>query len=180
MSQRLDRLWAPWRLAYIKDGARPKSACPFCSLPRTTPSEKNLVLYRDNRISVLMNKFPYNPGHLLVIPRKHVGDPTELDSETWTALNAALQAATAILKKVMNPQGFNLGMNVGAAAGAGIPKHLHWHILPRWGGDTNFMPLLAETKTIPTHNATVYKQLKPFFSSFDKKLPKAKTKVRKK
>lgn len=173
-----DRLWAPWRLAYIKDDKARKKGCPFCTLPRSAPSEATLVLWRNDDIAVLMNKFPYNPGHLLVVPRRHAGDPTDLEPGVWEATTRAVRACVEILKKDSKPAGFNIGMNLGHAGGAGIPQHLHWHVLPRWDGDTNFMPLLAETKAIPTHNETVYRRLKPLFAGFEKKLAPAKLKSR--
>lgn len=174
MSQKLDRLWAPWRLAYIK--GKKTGGCPFCSLPRSAPSDKNLVLWKNNDFFVVMNKFPYNPAHLLVIPRAHVASPENLTPELWQTLSLGVRACVSVLKKAYAPHGFNIGMNLGQAGGAGIPKHLHWHILPRWTGDTNFMPLLGETKALPTHNETVYRQLKPHFRDFEKKLATVKLK----
>jgi len=160
----LKMLWAPWRLDYVK-GVR-ANHCPFCVAPSEEPSEENLVLFKNDKFFVVLNKFPYNPGHLLVIPRRHVGLPTELTSEEWSELSRGLQCVLKVLNQNPSPQGFNLGMNIGSVGGAGIPEHLHWHILPRWAGDTNFMPLLAETKALPVHNVTVYRQLKPFFETF--------------
>ena len=164
----IEQLWAPWRLAYVK-GERP-AGCPFCDLPKTDPNEETLVLYSDADLFVVMNKFPYNPGHLLVIPRAHVSNPTDLSREMWNKLGSALRVCQDILMRHSSPQGFNLGMNIGVSGGAGIPAHLHWHILPRWNGDTNFMPLLAEVKAIPSHNVTVYRQLKGLFEGFAGKL----------
>ncbi len=169
----VDHLWAPWRLQYIKDQKEINSGlkgCPFCLIGAAEPSEENLCLYRDSEIMVVMNKFPYNPGHLMVLPVGHGGKPEEVDAKVWNRLNAALKASLEVLKKVYNPQGFNLGMNVGSGGGAGIPEHLHWHVVPRWTGDTNFMPILAETKAIPIHNLSVYQELAPEFKNFDKRL----------
>jgi ATP adenylyltransferase len=182
MSEGVRRLWAPWRLAYIKKATGPRKplepkGCPFCELPRQEPSEETLVLYRDRDLFVIMNKFPYNPSHLLVVPRKHIGDPAKVPPAIWTKLSLAVQGAIRCLERAQKPQGFNVGMNVGATGGAGIPEHLHWHVLPRWNGDTNFMPLIAETKAIPTHNATVYRELKPFFADFEKHLRPARMKT---
>ena len=168
------RLWAPWRLAYIKD--KKKKGCPFCILPKETMSEKNLVLWKNDVFFVVMNRFPYNPAHLLVIPRKHVASPELLSPEDWQQLALGVRACTEVLEGYFKPHGFNVGMNIGQAGGAGIPQHMHWHVLPRWTGDTNFMPLLAETKALPTHNETVYRQLKPLFDTFEKKLRTAKMK----
>jgi len=170
MSAPIDRLWAPWRGEWIQNQKDPLRGCPFCELPCEEPSEENLVLYRDEWIFVVMNKFPYNPGHLMVIPRAHVGRPEDLPADTWSRLAKAVRLCTERLKGDSNPAGFNLGMNLGAAGGAGIPDHLHWHVLPRWNGDTNFMPLLAEAKALPFHNVTIYRRLKPLFEGFGQAL----------
>lgn len=169
-SQGLNLLWAPWRLDYVKGTRAP--GCPFCELPKVDPSEETLVLFKNDTFFVVLNKFPYNPGHLLVIPRRHVSSPVDLSPDEWSELSLALRAVLGILKEEAGPQGFNLGMNLGSVGGAGIPDHLHWHILPRWAGDTNFMPLIAETKALPTHNVTVYRRLKPFFDTFATRLRK--------
>ncbi len=165
----MDQIWAPWRLEYIKKQGGEQS-CPFCDAPAQGAGEETLVLYADKDIFVIQNKFPYNPGHLLIAPRSHEGDVCKLDPQVWLRLSKAITAAIEVLKKVYNPGGFNVGLNLGAIGGAGIPAHLHWHIVPRWGGDTNFMPVIAETKAIPTHNLSVYRQLSPEFSDFAKKL----------
>lgn len=165
---KIDFLWAPWRLEYVK-GKRPEG-CPFCEAPQEEPSPENLVLYKDNQVFVVMNKFPYNPGHLLVVPRAHVGDPLQLDPKVWLRCQMAVRGCIQILTQTLNPKGFNLGTNLGSAAGAGIPAHLHHHILPRWDGDTNFMPLIADTKALPTHNEKVYAELKSQFVGFASQL----------
>lgn len=167
----MKQLWAPWRLEYIQSNQKdPKkkgpTPCPFCEVSNDEPNEENLCLYRDDEIFVVMNKFPYNPGHLLVLPRGHFGRVEEIPLNVWNRLGLAVRVAIDLLGKSYSPQGFNVGLNLGSAAGAGIPDHLHWHILPRWAGDTNFMPLIAETKALPTHNRTVYQQLAPLFTDF--------------
>jgi len=179
MSQRLDRLWAPWRLEYIKSNSKNKkkgetATCPFCKAAKERPSKSNLVLFKNKKIFVVMNKFPYNPYHLMVIPCQHVGDLGKIDKSTWLEMNQAVQVTVKILKKILKPHGFNIGMNLGEAAGAGIAPHLHTHILPRWNGDTNFMPLLAEAKALPAHNLTVYKNLYKHFPDFSASLSKIK------
>ncbi len=180
MSSKIDRLWAPWRGEWIlsqkdksKDGTEAPSPCPFCELPSEDPSEENLVLFRNDRIFVIMNKFPYNPGHLMVIPRAHVASPADLDPAVWNELCQAIPLVMECASRANTPQGHNLGMNLGQAGGAGIPGHLHWHILPRWVGDTNFMPLLAEAKALPLHNLTMYRALKPQFEGFAERLSAA-------
>lgn len=179
MSHSVDKLWAPWRGEWIlsqKEKDKVK-ACPFCELPKEEPNAENLVLFRDDEVCVIMNKFPYNPGHVMVIPREHTGNPAELATETFLKLNAALQIAIQCIESILKPAGMNLGMNIGRAGGAGIPDHMHWHILPRWNGDTNFMPLLAEAKALPFHNVTMYEKLKPGFEGFAEKLAAAMIRV---
>ncbi len=177
MSAGVDKLWAPWRGEWImSQKATPKDQkklCPFCEVPKLKPSFENLVLFKNETIFVVMNKFPYNPGHVMVIPRSHCGDPTSLPPLVWQELGAAVQLCMEAVKSTMSPPGFNIGMNIGQVGGAGIPDHLHWHILPRWGGDTNFMPLLAETKALPFHNKTIYEKLSPAFEDFAEKLSRA-------
>jgi len=169
----VQKLWAPWRLEYIKDKQNKTEGsdlCPFCEIPKEEASENNLCLYQDSSAFVVMNKFPYNPGHLLVIPIAHSEQPDGLPPGVWEHLSTLTQLSLGALKQAYEPQGFNVGINLGASGGAGIPAHLHWHIVPRWNGDTNFMPLIAETKALPTHNLTVYRQLKKFFDSFPAKI----------
>jgi ATP adenylyltransferase len=165
----LQRMWAPWRLEYIQ-GQKTPQGCPFCELPKEEPSEENLLLYVDDEIFVVMNRYPYNPQHLLVIPRAHIGRPEDLPPAVWTKLSGALRLCVELLRQGSNPPGFNLGMNAGSVGGAGLPDHLHWHIVPRWAGDTNFMPVIAETKTLPVHNRSVWQTLRPRFLDFGRKL----------
>jgi ATP adenylyltransferase len=177
MSSQIPRLWAPWRGEWIqsqkdlrKDARSEKELCPFCELPAKGVSEETLVLFANERLFVIMNKFPYNPGHVMVIPRAHAALPHDLTPAVWNEVNQAIPLAMDAVRAAYEPQGFNLGMNSGAVAGAGIPGHMHWHILPRWAGDTNFMPLLAEAKAVSAHNLTIYRQLKPHFEGFAEKL----------
>ncbi len=165
----LGRLWAPWRLEYIRNN-KADDACPFCELPRLEPSDETLVLYRDEELFVILNKFPYNPAHLLVVPRAHRGRPEEIDPRAWMRLSLALRLTLETLEKAGGAPAFNVGLNLGSVAGGGIPGHLHWHIVPRWPGDSNFMPILAETKTLPTHNRQVWAELRPHFLDFGRKL----------
>ena len=143
----MDILWAPWRMAYI--GGEPPPGCLFCRvLAEPEKDEENLVLWREPGALVLLNKFPYNAGHLMVAPVHHTGDFTELDQQEIVDLTSALQRAVKLVQQVMKPEGFNLGSNLGKAAGAGIPDHVHFHSVPRWNGDTSYMPVLGETKVI--------------------------------
>ncbi|MBD8043521.1 HIT domain-containing protein [Arthrobacter sp. Sa2BUA2] len=144
------RLWTPHRLAYIKGGQDQVSSeanCPFCAAPSHT-DEEALIVHRGKHAFVILNLFPYNAGHLLVCPYRHVPDYTDIDVEETAEIAALTQTAMRVLRKVSAPAGFNLGMNQGAAGGAGIAAHLHQHIVPRWSGDGNFLPIIAQTKAI--------------------------------
>jgi ATP adenylyltransferase len=152
-------LWAPWRMAYI--GAGPKDeGCIFCAKPAQDRDEENLLLLRGERVFVLMNLYPYNSGHLMVAPYAHLPTIQELDAETLTELMTTAQRCLAALNEALHPQGYNMGINQGAVAGAGIADHVHYHIVPRWNGDTNFMPVLADTKVMPEYLQTTYRQIK--------------------
>jgi ATP adenylyltransferase len=161
----IDHLWAPWRLEYVKSTGQTKN-CPFCEIQKQGVCEESLILAQENDFFVVMNRFPYNPGHLMIIPKAHLADSKEITPKLWMQMAAAQQICVEILREDSQPAAFNMGLNMGAAAGAGIAQHLHWHVLPRWSGDTNFMPLIAETKALPTHNLTVYRRLRPIFDSF--------------
>ena len=141
----LQRLWTPHRMAYIKGESKPVSDiegddCPFCRAPGL-PDDEGLVVARGRHAYALLNLYPYNTGHLMVCPYRHVPDYTDLDALT--------QQAITVLRKVSGAQGFNVGLNQGSVGGAGIAAHLHQHVVPRWGGDTNFMPVVARTKVLP-------------------------------
>ena len=144
------RLWTPHRLAYIKGGQEQvtsEQTCPFCRAPHLS-DEESLIVHRGAHAFVLLNLFPYNAGHLLVCPYRHVPDYTDVDEAETAEIAALTQTAMRVLRRVSNPSGFNLGMNQGATGGAGIAAHLHQHVVPRWGGDGNFLPIIAQTKAI--------------------------------
>ena len=156
-----DRLWAPWRLAYIKGLSQeptpreplslPAGADPHCFFCRDVADDQdraNLVVHRGPRTITLLNRYPYNNGHLLVAPREHLGRLDQLDEATQLESMMMLTRLVSLLEKLMTADGFNVGLNLGRAAGAGVPGHLHWHIVPRWNGDTNFMPVVGDTKVI--------------------------------
>ncbi len=146
------RLWTPHRLAYIKGENKPTSAedgeCPFCSIPRL-PDAEGLVVRRGALTYAVLNLYPYNPGHLMVCPYRHVADYTELTCDESAEIAELTRQAMRAVRAASRADGFNVGMNQGAVAGAGIAAHLHQHIVPRWGGDTNFMPVVGHTKVLP-------------------------------
>ena len=145
----MKQLWAPWRLEYIKQ-ADEQQGCIFC-LAASGSDEDGLVVHRGDRAFVLLNKFPYASGHLLIAPFRHGLNFDDLDDEEALEIHLLGKQGLAALRAVYNPEGFNLGWNIGRIAGAGIPDHGHLHVVPRWGGDTNFMPVLADVKVIPEH-----------------------------
>jgi ATP adenylyltransferase len=146
------RLWAPHRLEYLKGENRPlgdnEVACPFCRIP-TLSNEEGLIVARGETAYVVMNLYPYNAGHLLICAFRHVPDLTDLTEIERNEISALSAHAMKTLRKVSNPAGFNLGMNQGAISGAGVADHIHQHVVPRWAGDANFMPIIGQTKTLP-------------------------------
>ncbi|MBI3752527.1 MAG: HIT domain-containing protein [Deltaproteobacteria bacterium] len=160
----MKRLWAPWRTEYIHG---PKSReCIFCR-EYGKGDKKDLILHRGNFASVMMNKFPYNNGHLLVYPWKHTGLMEEMGADETLEVFRFIKESVSILKKEMNPGGFNIGMNLGKAAGAGIDEHIHFHVVPRWNGDTNFMPVIGEVRVMPEHLQATYEKLYPHFQKLN-------------
>ena len=154
------KLWAPWRLEYIL--AEKPSGCIFCYSPDVDRKEA-LLVYEGEHAFVMLNKFPYNNGHLMVAPKKHVAELTGLDEGEYDELMKLVKASSSVLKKALSPDGINVGMNIGKAAGAGIEAHIHMHLVPRWEGDTNFMPVLTDTRVMPEHLTNTYDKLEPFF-----------------
>jgi ATP adenylyltransferase len=161
--QERDFFERPERYRYVRK-LLPANGCVFCDAALAQPGPESLVLAKDELVLVVMNKYPYNTGHLLVIPLLHKGNIWDFDDETTSRIAWWLKKSTGLLQEVLNCQGFNLGLNHGAVAGAGIPDHLHWHIVPRWGGDTNFFPLIAETKALPETLEQTYNRLQPLFA----------------
>jgi ATP adenylyltransferase len=146
----MDRLWAPWRLSYVA-GAKPPSEhdpCFICKALAEKNDRENLVAWRGVKSAVVLNRFPYNNGHLLVAPNAHKGELHELEANEILELQQTIARLVEVLREMMNSDGFNIGLNLGKAAGAGLPGHLHWHLVPRWNGDTNFMPVLSDTRVI--------------------------------
>jgi ATP adenylyltransferase len=156
-------LWAPWRMDYILGQDRPKS-CIFCPEPGEDFRDK-LVLFSGSLTRVMMNKYPYINGHLLVSPIRHTPGLDELTPAEMLDLLIKLRESMAILTRVMRPDGFNVGLNLGEVAGAGMESHLHFHVVPRWNGDTNFIPVFAEVRVIPEHFRQTYERLAPHFQA---------------
>ena len=157
----MERIWAPWRMEYITKNK--SDECIFCTLPKSGDDEKHFILFQGKGCFVIMNIFPYNNGHLMVSPYRHLACITELDKDESGEMTALTNSCIEILRAVNNPDGFNVGFNLGKSAGAGYDEHIHNHIVPRWSGDTNFMPVLAETRVQPEHLRNSYKKLVPHF-----------------
>ena len=157
----MKQLWAPWRIEYIL-GPKPDT-CVFC-LPETTEEdEERLVLHRAGRAFVIMNRYPYNNGHIMVCPYRHVSELTELTREETHEIMDLVQRCSGILKQHFNCEGINVGLNLGKAAGAGIGEHLHFHLVPRWNGDSSFIAVMDDVRTVPQHIRETYKALRACF-----------------
>ncbi len=159
-TERQRNLWAPWRMEYIDALARPQEGCFLCRY-RDEPQndKKNLVLWRGANTFAVMNLFPYTGGHCLVAPQAHVGNLTDLDVATMTEIMELLRDLQTVLERAICPDGFNIGMNIGRCAGAGLPGHIHMHVVPRWSGDTNFMPILGDVHVIPDFLETIHEKI---------------------
>jgi ATP adenylyltransferase len=160
------QLWAPWRGVYIRSAAARKrpARCIFCfGALKPASRRRRLVLHAGVEASVMLNLYPYNNGHLLVAPRRHVAALDALSDSESAAIGALLSTSVRILKSALAPHGFNLGANLGRVAGAGIADHLHWHVVPRWDGDTNFMPVMTQTRVASEHLEASFALLEPLF-----------------
>lgn len=155
-------LWAPWRVEYVTSSDAGEG-CIFCPGDDRSHDEERLILYIGDRSIVLMNRFPYINGHLLIAPLRHVGTLDSLVPEEKLDLITMVERSIDALKAVMNPGGFNIGINLGKVAGAGIEGHIHFHVVPRWSGDTNYMTVVGEVRVIPEHLRATYQKLLPFF-----------------
>jgi ATP adenylyltransferase len=164
-----ERLWAPWRMAYILSGEEQPPECIFCAFPARGAARhrEHLILCAARAGFVIMNRFPYNNGHVMVVPARHVADPELLDDDEHRGLMDLVRRATGILRRATTCEGMNVGMNLGRAAGAGIDQHCHWHLVPRWHGDTNFMPVIGEVKVMSEHLEATYDRLRPAFAALD-------------
>ncbi|HLJ66147.1 MAG TPA: HIT domain-containing protein [Chloroflexota bacterium] len=161
-------MWAPWRMPYIQQ-SEPVSGCLFCTKAEENEDEKNMIVHRSGRCFIMMNRYPYNSGHLMVIPYQHTGVLSQIESATGAELFHVTQLAVRALSTVMKPEGFNVGINQGEVAGAGVADHIHIHVVPRWNGDTNFMPVVAGTKVIPELLAATAEKLRPVLAELEPK-----------
>lgn len=154
-------IWAPWRMEYIL--SEKDKDCLFCIKPAENRDRDNLILYRDKNVYVIMNKYPYNNGHLMVVPYFHTSSFDGLSGDVLFDIIRITKYSVDCLQNAFHPEGFNIGINIGSPAGAGIEEHIHVHIVPRWAGDTNFMTVVGETKVIPEHLLDTYDKLYPIF-----------------
>lgn len=163
----MENLWAPWRMEYIAGHDKKVDGCVFCEAIKNPDDHANHIVFRGKYSFVILNKFPYNNGHIMIIPNQHTNDwlklPDNVQAECYKMINLSISA----IRKVFSPDALNLGMNLGKAAGAGIDEHVHFHILPRWEGDTNFMPVIAGTKVISESLDSAYTKLKQAFSEIE-------------
>jgi ATP adenylyltransferase len=159
-------LWAPWRMEYI--AAEKPGGCIFCDYPAEEGEEadrRHLIVHRGERAYTILNRYPYNSGHLLVVPGAHVAAPEDLAPGLFADLDRELLRALAALRRAYRPEGLNLGMNLGQVAGAGIADHLHWHVVPRWNGDTNFMPVIGDPRVVPEALDATWARLRAAFAA---------------
>ena len=158
------RIWAPWRLAYVKDGSKDiEEDCIFCAKVAEDDDETNLIVHRGERCFVILNLYPYTNGHLMIAPYEHIGRLQDLAAAAMAEMMGLAQRAMGRLEEVYDPHGYNVGLNQGRVAGAGVEHHIHLHVVPRWGGDTNFMPVIADTKVMPQTLEQSYLALKGQF-----------------
>lgn len=167
-------LWAPWRMEYIL-GPKDHGSCVFCGVESASPAERQsrLVVCTGERAFVMMNRYPFAPGHLLVMPYRHVDSPEKLSPEEHDDLFRLVRDASVRLRKAVRAEGLNIGCNLGAVAGAGVAAHLHVHIVPRWSGDTNFMPVIADTRVVSQALHETRDHLTPYFEDLDTRAPRA-------
>ena len=162
----MKRLWAPWRMQYIKKAK--EGGCILCEKPKEDRDKENYILYRSAHSFVMLNTYPYNNGHLMVSPYAHSNSLEALSDDILLDMFKVTSLSTSVLKAAFSPEGFNIGMNLGKTAGAGIDDHLHIHIVPRWNGDTSYMPVISETRVLPEHLMDTYQKILPHFECREK------------
>lgn len=155
----MKKIFAPWRAAYIQSGEKP-SGCIFCVFPAREDDEENLILFRGESCFVILNRYPYNSGHLMVVPYRHTAEYGSLDPKEVAEMHHLTSISMDVIKRTMNPEGFNLGINIGKVAGAGVADHVHMHVVPRWNGDTNFMPVMGDVRVVPQSLEETYRIFK--------------------
>ncbi len=164
----MKHLWAPWRMGYVS--AEQPEGCIFCVKPAAGSDEANQILHRGDLVCMMLNTYPYNTGHVMVAPLRHVGDPLEMTPQESSELLYTIRIAIEVLRESFQPEGFNIGANVGRVAGAGYAEHVHVHVVPRWAGDTNFMAVTADTRVVPEALAETYRRLKDALEKRSKNL----------
>ena len=164
----MKHLWSPWRMTYIENSKK-EAGCVFCNAQTQADSAENLIAFRGKLSYVILNRFPYTSGHLMVIPFAHVATIEELDAVTRAEMMELTSRCTTELRQIYKPQGFNVGINMGEAAGAGVLGHVHIHIVPRWAGDTNFMSAVGETRVLPESLEETYTRVQEAFAATDKR-----------
>ena len=155
----MKRLWSPWRMKYIQNN-HPVDECPFCAALESNQPADHYLVHKGEKAFVILNRYPYTSGHLLILPLEHQEHMDDLDPETRAEMMEMINQALKVLDHIYHPEGFNVGMNMGEAAGAGIPKHLHWHIVPRWVGDTNYMTAVGDVRVLPETLEDTYQKVK--------------------
>lgn len=159
----VENIYAPWRKDFIEKKEPKEEGCIFCNRSSQQPHVDSLVVFKDKYSFILLNKYPYNNGHLMVAPYKHTATLSDLSIDEYTEIMKNIILSTEVLKESYNPHGFNIGMNIGSTAGAGVADHLHWHIVPRWAGDTNFMPVISNTKVLHEILSETFQKVYPIF-----------------
>ncbi len=160
----MKNLWTPWRIQYIL-GPKSKNGCVLCAHEDRESDAENLIVFRGRYVFIMLNRYPYASGHLMVIPYRHISDITELSAEESSELMEAVRLSCRVLRQVMHPHGINVGLNLGEAAGAGIAMHMHMHVVPRWNGDSNFIAVLDDVRVIPETLEGTHRRLAPVFAT---------------
>jgi len=155
----MKQLWAPWRMQYILNEIDKNEGCIFCDFPKKNEDQKYLIIHRAEKSYVILNKYPYNNGHVLIVPYQHTGDLLDLDDETLLSIQKTIRKTVQVMRNILHPHAMNIGLNMGRIAGAGIDEHIHYHIVPRWDGDTNFMPVISGTKVVSESLEVTWKKL---------------------
>ena len=163
----MNHLWSPWRMKYIRRQKTPKG-CVFCDAVQKEDGESNLIVARGKCAFVILNRYPYTSGHIMIVPLEHIGSFEKMDEETSAEVMRLIRQGITTLDKVYKPDGYNMGANLGASAGAGIANHVHFHLVPRWDGDTNFMTSIGETRVLPEDLSETFKQIKDAWPKYQK------------